>query len=211
MSEAGAQQIMHAGFTTSAQELDPHLERTGIMVHLLSTGAGVPVTVAPDIAPDLNEVRVEGARLDVGRIASILRTLTLAQEFNRWFDGRVPGIPVPTGLSGELAKYVTPDGEIREQAIPELSRIRRNLAESFRRIQQKSQQIIRSSRRMFRDGGATVRDGRAVLPLVADFRGRIDGIVHELSDSGNTIFVEPSELVHMNNEHVALENEFRIQ
>ncbi len=210
MSEAGAQRIMHAGFTTSAQELEPRLERTGIMVHLLSTGAGVPVTVAPDIAPDLNEVRVEGARLDVGRIASILRTLTLAQEFNRWFDGRVPGISVPTELSGELAKYVTPDGEIREQAIPELSRIRQNLAESFRRIQQKSQQIIRSSRRMFRDGGATVRDGRAVLPLVADFRGRIDGIVHELSDSGNTIFVEPSELVHMNNDHVALENEFRM-
>jgi len=114
-------------------------------------------------------------------------------------------------LRNEIAKYIRPDGEIKEDGIKELVAIKRRIAVANRQLYKAAEEyFINSEYRMYwQEGNITMRDGRAVLPLKANFKGRVPGIIHASSAKGNTIFIEPSGLVEKNNLLMELEDEYR--
>ena len=133
----------------------------------------------------------------------------------RWAEGSSPvvlkGCPKLQHVCKIVFDVLTPDGELRD--LPEIKRIRDGIARANRDLLS-----IADSYRGDPDlkaapqsGEPTVRDERTVLAVRANFRGRVKGIVHEVSATGQTVFIEPTALVEKNNELVQLEAALRAE
>ncbi len=101
----------------------------------------------------------------------------------------------------EIERVLDEGGEVRDNASPQLAIIRRDLKVAFDRLQTKLQRIIGSTSNQpyLQEQLITTRSGRYVIPLKADHKGKIPGVVHDSSSSGATLFIEPLETVELNN------------
>ncbi|MBX3294186.1 MAG: endonuclease MutS2 [Acidobacteria bacterium] len=113
----------------------------------------------------------------------------------------VEAIP-PTLLTavGKITKKLLPGGEVDDSASPELARIRRELNAQRTRLTRSLESVMRSSGDAIQDEIVTMRNDRYVIPIKSDFRGKVGGVAHGFSSSGQTVFVEPLEAIEANNE-----------
>ena len=113
----------------------------------------------------------------------------------------VESIP-PTLLATieSINKKLLPSGEIDDSASPELARLRREISNQRARLTKSLEAVMRSSGDAIQDEIVTVRNDRFVIPVKADFRGKVGGVAHGFSSSGATVFVEPLEAIEANNE-----------
>jgi DNA mismatch repair protein MutS2 len=104
-------------------------------------------------------------------------------------------------VQAEIERVLDDSGEVKDNASPQLAIIRRDLKIAFERLQTKLQRIISSSANQMylQEALITTRNGRYVIPLKADYKGKIPGVVHDSSSSGATLFIEPLDTVEMNN------------
>lgn len=104
-------------------------------------------------------------------------------------------------LIDEIGRVFNENGEISDDASPELSRLRRELKIAQQRVMDRLQTIITSSQyaKYLQEAIITQREGRYVVPVRAEARGRIHGIVHDASASGATLFIEPLAVVELGN------------
>jgi DNA mismatch repair protein MutS2 len=130
------------------------------------------------------------------------RILTrLANQFPR-LAKIASGIEEAPGLVEAISRTLDERGEVLDSASEQLALIRRELRTAHDRLLQKLQRIISDPKHAahLQEALITQRDGRYVIPLKADFKGRIRGIVHDQSTSGATLFIEPLATVELNNE-----------
>lgn len=106
-----------------------------------------------------------------------------------------------SALQEEIARILTDAGEIRDTASPKLAIIRRDMKIAFDRLQERLNRIISNPNNgpYLQEVLITTRNGRYVIPLKAEFKGRIPGVVHDSSSSGATLFIEPLATVELNN------------
>jgi DNA mismatch repair protein MutS2 len=165
----------------------------------------------------LDQSRVEGAALEGSEINALL---TVIERVAAWRAllispaGRARVWPGIAGLSAELLDHdfapllrelrgkIEPDGSLADEASPELRRIRRAMERQHRAIEES---LRKSLRALASDGSTqdeliTVRGERFVIPVKAEFRRRVPGVIHGSSSSGQTVFVEPLETIEQNNE-----------
>src|SRR5690606_38181151 len=120
-----------------------------------------------------------------------------------------------TALQEEISKVPNDNGEIMDNASPRLAIIRRDLKVAYDRLMTKLNRIINNpnNQQFLQENLITTRGGRYVVPLKAEFKGRIPGIVHDMSSSGATLFIEPLSTVENNNEwrELQLEEEKEIR
>jgi DNA mismatch repair protein MutS2 len=104
-------------------------------------------------------------------------------------------------VQAEIERVLDDNGDVRDTASPQLAIIRRDLKLAFDRLQTKLQRIISSSANQIflQEQLITTRNGRYVIPLKADHKGKIPGVVHDSSSSGATLFIEPLDTVELNN------------
>ena len=116
-------------------------------------------------------------------------------------DKHLERIPRLAKLSERLIFITTPDGELAPDASSELSRLFKQVDRLKRKLSKRIAKISSSlsSRKLLRDIPPTLRDGRYVLPVISSRKNDVRGIVHDRSESGETIFIEPSELVEDGN------------
>ena len=116
-------------------------------------------------------------------------------------------MPLPVGLIDGISRAISDRGEILDSASPKLAVIRRDLRVVHDRLLTKMQRMVTDSKitQYLQETLVTQRDGRYVLPLRAEFKGRIRSIVHDQSASGATLFVEPLSVVEMNNQYRELQ------
>ncbi len=114
---------------------------------------------------------------------------------------KVESIP-PTLFAAldKINKKLLPGGEIDDSASPELARIRREISVQRTRLTRSLESVMRSAGDAIQDEIVTMRNDRFVIPVKADFRGRVGGVAHGFSSSGATVFVEPLEAIEANNE-----------
>jgi DNA mismatch repair protein MutS2 len=113
----------------------------------------------------------------------------------------VENIP-PTLLAAieRINKKLLPSGEIDDSASPELARLRREINNQRGRLMKSLETTIRGAGDAIQDAIVTVRNERYVIPVKADFRGKVGGVAHGFSSSGATVFVEPLGAIEANNE-----------
>lgn len=207
---AGSEMALALRPATGIEEIRKRLETTSEARAFLEERPNVSLGGAHDVRPQVRAA-LRGAvlppveLLDVRDTLVAARTLQrmitqLANRFPRLAEIASPIRPCPD-LIGEIERCLDERGNVRDEASPELARIRREERIAHERIQDKLQSIINSphTAAFLQEPIITMREGRYVIPLKADFKGRIRGIVHDVSASGATIFVEPLSVVELNN------------
>ncbi|MEA3309709.1 MAG: endonuclease MutS2 [Chloroflexota bacterium] len=164
-----------------------------------------------DVRPAVVEAQ-HGQVLETGALLEVWQTLLGAQRILRILkrlDSQFPGLAdiatriIPqTALTTAIGTILDQRGEVRDDASPELVRIRRKLQAAQSSIQQKLGRMIASSTvsRYLQEAVITRRAGRYVIPVQANYKGKVAGIVHDRSASGVTYFMEPLAVVDLNNE-----------
>lgn len=202
--------------------LDPSTDRWLVDRWLEATAEGVDIlTNFPDLtiggARDIRsaaERAGKGSRLlpqelmtvaDTARAARLLRKSIqrlpdAGQRFPQMLDLSSGLIDAPA-LEMTIGRAIGPAGEVLDSASPALSRIRKEVRIAHGRLMDRLNRFVASgsSNPALQDAIVTSRDGRYVVPVRADSRGQIPGVVHDVSASGQTIFVEPLEVVELNN------------
>lgn len=108
--------------------------------------------------------------------------------------------PRLSAAAGEIARKILPGGEIDDSASPELAKLRREINAKRVQLTRSLESAMRSAGNAIQDAIVTIRNDRFVIPLKADFRGKVAGVAHGFSSSGQTIYVEPLETIDANNE-----------
>ena len=106
----------------------------------------------------------------------------------------------------EIARCILGEDEISDNASPELSRIRRQIKIVGERVREKLNSMLKSqtTQKYLQEAVITIRNGRYVLPVKAECRSQVSGLVHDQSSSGATLFIEPSAVVELGNENKRL-------
>ena len=112
------------------------------------------------------------------------------------------GIEIQGQLERNLENTFDEHGLLRDDATPELSRIRRGIRTAKRRIKAFLHDVLHdpAHKKIFQDAIITVRENRYVLPVKQEYRQAFPGIIHDQSATGATLFVEPMMVVELNNE-----------
>jgi DNA mismatch repair protein MutS2 len=168
-------------------------------VNLASHGG----VLAPVDLLDIKSTLIAGRTL----VRSIER---VAVPFPRLAE-RAALMPLPEGLIDAISRTISDRGEVLDSASAKLAIIRRDLRVVHERLLTKMQRMVSDSSiaQYLQEALVTQRDGRYVLPLRSDFKGRVRGVVHDQSASGATLFIEPLSVVEMNNEYRELQLEER--
>jgi len=177
---------------------------------LLSINPDVSIGGARDVRP-LLEQAIRSSVLLPAELLDIRQTLVAARNLERVITrlsdqlprladiaGRIQECP---GLIQEIGRCIGDNGEVLDSASSDLARIRTELGVVHQRLLDRLNKIVHSSQNSpyLQETFITQRQGRYVIPLRAEFKGRIQGIVHDQSASGATIFIEPLATVELNN------------
>ena len=147
--------------------------------------------------------------LELMRIASLLRVIRSVVEWREksssietCLDMRFNALSPNKFLENKISSTILSEEEIADNASPELFAIRKKIVSTSTKIREQLDKIIRSSsnQKYLQDSIVTIRGGRFVIPVKAEFRSSVPGLVHDTSASGATVFIEPMSVVEANND-----------
>ncbi|OQA79521.1 MAG: Endonuclease MutS2 [Tenericutes bacterium ADurb.Bin239] len=114
-------------------------------------------------------------------------------------------------LAKEIDKIITPNLLIKDNASHELARIRKNIMLSEDRLNKAAQGLISKYGSYLAESVITKRDGHFVIPIKTAYKNKVDGIIYDISNSGQTIFIEPAEIVALNSTLISYQNDELIE
>ena len=186
------------------------LEETAEMVALLGSLDSFPMDRFEDISPIFRDAE-EQKMIEPGQCLSLIKLLRLCRNLCRERDKKsaYPHLhawlerldPLKEFLD-ELARCVDDEGNIRENATPELRQAIRNTETAKNKLEERLQRLFKTERirEALQDSYITEREERMVIPVRVEFKSRVDGIVHDSSGTGQTLFIEPTSIVPLNNQ-----------
>ena len=188
-------------------------EETTEMVALQEGTDTFPSTGFPDVRDSLDRV-TKGGWLEVHELRDCSIVLKTMDQAARYLARHREQAPLISSLAQPLENLsqlrslmlsldsaIQPDGSISESATPELRRLTHQAHELKQTIRRKLEQILHSQRYadVLQEGYFAQREGRYVVPVKVEMQGRVPGILHDVSASGATVFLEPRELIELNN------------
>jgi len=180
----------------------------------VATSGAPPLESVPDVRPLLERCRAEGSVLDGADLTQVIPVIDAAPRLAAYGHAVRSASPDVAKLTDELPRLpelgdrlraaLDDAGAVTDDASPVLRRLRREIREGRRRVAAELERLLQTGDgdRLFADRYVTLRHGRYVLPVRAEARGRVRGIVHDRSQSGQTLFVEPEQVVEANNDLV---------
>ncbi len=190
-------------------EIQRRLAETSEARLLIDTVDGITIGGAHDVRPVVRAA-VRGEVLEPSDFLEIKDTLTSARRLRRTFEkaGSFPILSVlvetlqpAEGLIDQISHILDEQGRIPDNASAALGSIRAEMRVAHDRLMAKLQKLISDSKvvPMLQEPIITQREGRFVIPLRAEFKGRIKAVIHDQSSSGATLFIEPLPVVELNN------------
>jgi len=188
---------------------------------LLEEQISIPLGGLFDPTQLVAKAEIAGAALEAAELQSIAR---LANDLASWqsllrepparLAGKLPGLSELSAslttslrpLAESIERKIQPDGSLADDASPELSRIRREQERQQRVIEESLRAALRklSAENATQDDVITIRGERFVIPVRAELKRRVSGVIHGASSSGQTVYIEPLETIEQNNELVRL-------
>lgn len=227
LSTLGEERVNEMNFSDHFEEVDELLNQVAEFVRIIQEEDNFPDQFFFDVRPSLKRIRIEGMYMDEQELFDLRRSLETIRDIIRFLqrnDEEESDCPYPslkklagditvfpqliTKIDGILNKY----GKIKDNASTELSRIRRELANTMGSISRSLNSILRNAQSegyVDKDVAPTMRDDRLVIPVAPGLKRKIKGIVHDESASGKTVFIEPAEVVEANNRIRELEGDER--
>lgn len=200
------------------EEIVEDLKRTSEGVRFLREHAGFGLGGLPDPQETLRLLRIEEVRLEPKQILDLIRLMEAGHSLRLMFSGLEPeyphlmklirALPDLQSLLKKLRGKILPDGDIDDNASPELQYVRQQIQHLRARLQKRLQAILRQSPDAFiQEDIITIRNDRFVIPVRVEHKSQIAGVIHAASSSGATVFIEPLETIELNNELVELRDQ----
>jgi DNA mismatch repair protein MutS2 len=212
-SRRGAACLRSGQFADVLADAKRRQQETMEMTALQDSSDPMPTLSCPDVEESLRRAG-KGAVLETHELRDQAVALTVWADVQRYLDRHTVDAPALVaiaealrcghellGLRETLDASIHPDGSIRESATPELRRLTHHANDLKQHIRDQLEQILHSRRyaEVLQEEYFAQREGRYVVPIKIDMQKRVPGIVHDVSSSGATAFVEPRELVDLNN------------
>ena len=187
--------------------------QTREMLHLLGQEKSSVEFRFPDIEEYLTKIKVPGSWLGPEDFHELKVGVSTLSSWASFFSNHQENYPELSSLSSNIHidptltisidKAIDEKGEVRDSASPQLLEVRTRIAKSERAVRSAIQKVLKKAKTdqfTDEDSTLTVRDGRLVIPLKAEFKKRIPGFVHDESATGQTVYIEPGEVLDLNNE-----------
>jgi DNA mismatch repair protein MutS2 len=224
LSALGKECVDNMKFSSDIHSFKKKLEQTNEFVQIIREEDSFPTDYFIDVRPSLRRIKPEGTFLDEKELFDLKRSLQTICDIVRFFrhpaendaikypaltdlTGDIPVFPhIISKIDGLLDKY----GKMKDNASPELLRIRKEMTTTMGNISRNLHSILKSAQAegfVDKDVMPAMRDGRLVIPVSPSFKRKIRGIVHDESATGKTVFIEPETVIEANNRIRELESE----
>ena len=222
-SSLGRERVERMQWLTHYPEIQSLLHQLREMIAILTDPTlNFPQGEIYDLREALSRIRIEGLFLDEAELYSMSKMLSYSAQLERFFatldKTKYPILSSclitssPSNLITLIDRVLDRYGKMRDNASPELARIRKEIAASQGSVSRALNAILRQAQAegiLEKDAAPTMREGRLVLPVPPAYKRKIGGIVHDESATGKTVFIEPQQVVEANNRIRELEGEER--
>lgn len=222
LSALGRQFVNRMTFLNRHDLVQRLLQQTYEFKQLLESDAEIPLSHYFDVNAYLDRAAIEGTFLDVVQFFEIKMSLRTIRDSQRFISGTEEGkfealkalgadVSVERSLIAALDKVVDDAGAVRDDATPELQRLKRDLIAQQAILRKTISSIIRHSKNEGwtpDDAEPTIRGGRLVIPVIAEHKRRVKGLIHDESNTGQTVYIEPESIFGLNNDIKDLENAY---
>jgi len=217
----GKSLALKAKFSTRKESIVLWLGQVQEWIGLFQEEEAFPEGHYLDVSSSLAKLKIEGYYLREEEFHSIrlmLRTMDGATRFFKQHEEICPllydlvrDVAPQKGLIQEIEKIIDEDGKMRNNASQELNQITSSIAKYERELHKRAMQLYRKAKAegWTADTDLSVREGRLVIPVLAEHKRKIKGIVHDESGSGQILYIEPTEIIELNNELRELQLERR--
>ena len=224
VSTLGEEKVDEIQFSSDYTDVMRLLSQTDEMLRVLTTDSDkLPIGDFYDVRPALSRVRIEGLFLDELEVFNLRRALEAVRllvafltrheaEVYPHLHELVSGVETFPLIINRIDSILNKFGKVKDNASNELARIRKDLFQVQSSISRTLNSILRQAQAdgyVEKDVAPTMREGRLVIPVSPAFKRKVNGIVHDESATGKTVFIEPQQVVEANNRLRELEGEER--
>jgi DNA mismatch repair protein MutS2 len=223
LSPMGREMVNGIRFENNAEIITFRLSATYEFQQILRFEDYFPSEHYFDLSVSLSKIKVAGAFPEVQEVFDLKRSIETVKAIISFFKKKEEtGYPVLKSICGTVKYYpyvldsadriIDKEGKIRDNASPKLKEIRSEIVQKSIQSTRRLNSILKQAQSdgiVDADTSASVRNGRGVIPVNTYDKRKIRGLIHDQSASGKTVFIEPAEIVEINNEIVELEYEER--
>jgi len=220
LSELGKEHVEACCFSSDPDLIERQLDETVEFQKIIRDELNFPTGYFIDMRPVLRKSKIQGTFLEVFELFDLKRSLETLRAISNFFKDKeqelfprlyhvVKGIQIFPFLHDKIDQILTKHGTIKDNASPELVKIRReilSLQSGVSKIMAKILKHAQAEGLVEKEVTVSIRDGRAVIPVLSSNKRKIRGIVHDESATGRTSFIEPEEIVETNNRIRELES-----
>jgi DNA mismatch repair protein MutS2 len=219
LSDLGKELVDEIRFISDYDRLKEDLSLVNEFVIILREMENFPTSFYFDLREALVKIRIEGRFLEIQELFDLKRSLETISGIVRFLkqakDEQFPclkrllsNVQVYPYVIERIDNILNKYGKIKDNASPELARIRKELISKQSGVSKRLQAILKKAQDdglVEDDASVAIRDGRAVIPVASAFKRKLIGIVHDESSTGKTSYIEPAEVVELNNQIRELE------
>ena len=220
LSTMGKERVDEMRFVTLHDVVHRWVNQTNEFKRICVEESSFPTSYYIDVREPLQRIRVEGLFLEERELFDLRRSLMSVKDIVRFFKNKEEqnAYPYLREIAAKVMVYpyiferidaiLNKFGKIKDSASPELARIRNEIIKKQGSVSRKMAAILNKARQeglVESDTNVAIRDGRAVIPVPAGNKRKLNGIIHDESATGKTSFIEPTEIVEINNEIRELE------
>jgi len=218
-SEMGFEEVEALQPVSHMAIISRELSRTHEMMQLLASGDSIPFEHPHDIRNAAKRSKVERAILDAPSFVQIRQfsaTCRILKVFLQTREERCPNLAtlsrdiIPLkDIEDAIERIVTEHGTVKDNASAALLQIRKSLNSRRNELRVAMEKIIRRATKdgFMAENEPTIRNGRLVLPVKAEHKRKISGFIQDISSTGQTVYLEPAEALHINNDIRELEQQ----
>ncbi|WP_301107609.1 endonuclease MutS2 [Sporosarcina sp.] len=214
-SSAGRSHVEQLVPSHQLEDVQRLLEETDEGLALLRIRGNVPMGGIHDIRPHAKRAQIGGmlSAMELVEIADTIRASRILRQFLEAVTaegeisiphliGRKEALPILTGLEHEINAAIDDNGRVVDSASAALRSVRQGLRIQESRVRERLESYTRgkNASKMLSDAIVTMRNDRYVIPVKAEYRSHYGGVIHDMSSSGQTLFIEPDAVVQANNE-----------
>ncbi len=212
LSSLGKGYIDKIQFSSDSDLITRLVDQTSEYMQILAEGLSFPTQNYINVHPVLDKLRPEGAFLSPEEFQNLkisMQTIVACISFLEGNEERFPqlallrtGISLDQHLIRSIDRVIDDHGLVRSNASPELAEIRKNLQQEQNRVRRELEKVLNDAKRqgyIDDEFSVTIRNGRMVVPVRAEFKRAVRGFVQDESASGQTVFIEPAQVLEVNN------------
>jgi len=222
LSNMGTEKVENISLITDLDLLKLKLSKTDEFKTILIKYDEFPTDNYIDSRDIINKTQITGAIIEANELFSLKKSLETIKAILRFFtnhkdefpvlEGSIKSVKVHSFVLDKINSIISSSGKIKDNASPELNNVRRDIRHKRASISKVLNSVLshaKSNDWVDKDLSASIVNGRTVIPIESTYKRKIKGLIQDVSGTGKTTFIEPEEVVELNNQIVDLEQNER--